>query len=105
MLLERDLAHDCNLFDIGPDGLRHKLDVLQQHCDTAGRGIAEIERTVITQFDASDPEAFLRRMQDYAALGIGTAWISAPRQDPAEWVAHAAELLVERLAELPIGMR
>lgn len=92
----------CNLFDIGPDGLRHKLDVLQQHCDAVGRDIAEIERTTITQFDPSDVGAFLQRMEQYAALGISTVWISAPRNDdPAGWVARAAEQLVPRLADLP----
>ncbi|HEY7835256.1 MAG TPA: LLM class F420-dependent oxidoreductase [Ktedonobacterales bacterium] len=39
-------ADACNLFArLGDDGLRHKLDVLREHCDRLGRPYAEIEKT------------------------------------------------------------
>jgi F420-dependent oxidoreductase-like protein len=42
-------ADACNLFP-GPD-LAHKLDVLRQHCEDAGRNYDEIEKTVLFNFD------------------------------------------------------
>lgn len=39
-------ADACNLFAyVGPEVLRHKLDVLRRHCEEAGRDYEEIERT------------------------------------------------------------
>ena len=31
--------------------MRHKLDVLQRHCDTVGRDYDEIQKTVLYNFD------------------------------------------------------
>src|SRR5262245_25558048 len=44
-------ADACNLFDI-PDGgatVRHKLEVLQRHCDEVGRPSGEILKTISTR--------------------------------------------------------
>lgn len=42
-------AEGCNLFTmIGLDQVRHKLEVLQRHCDDLGRDPAEIERTTLS---------------------------------------------------------
>jgi F420-dependent oxidoreductase-like protein len=46
-------ADACNLFAFGDNAaLTHKLDVLKRHCDDVGRNYDEIERTVLTSFDA-----------------------------------------------------
>lgn len=40
-------ADACNLFGrLGDDELRHKLDVLREHCERVGRPYADIEKTV-----------------------------------------------------------
>ncbi len=38
-------ADACNIFEMGVDGVRQKLDVLQEHCETEGRPYGEIEKT------------------------------------------------------------
>ncbi len=41
----------CNLFArIGKDELKHKLDVLRDHCQTLGRPYEEIEKTTLDSF-------------------------------------------------------
>ena len=41
-------ADACNLFELRDEAaFRHKLDVLQQHCEDEGRDYAEIERTTL----------------------------------------------------------
>jgi F420-dependent oxidoreductase-like protein len=45
-------ADACNLFR-SPE-LRHKLDVLKQHCETVGRDYDEIEKTVLYNFDLGE---------------------------------------------------
>lgn len=63
-------ADACNLFDqIGPDALRHKLDVLKRHCDDAERDHAEVEKTT-----------------------LGTVHIAAGKQSAADVVEHCRTL-------------
>jgi alkanesulfonate monooxygenase SsuD/methylene tetrahydromethanopterin reductase-like flavin-dependent oxidoreductase (luciferase family) len=66
-------ADACNLFDV-PDGgktIRHKLAVLAQHCEAAGRSYDDIEKTVSTRLEPGEPPAsFIQRCTALAALGI-----------------------------------
>jgi F420-dependent oxidoreductase-like protein len=43
------LGNACNLFG-DPEGVRHKLAVLERHCADAGRDYGEIERTCLLSF-------------------------------------------------------
>jgi len=46
-------ADACNIFDFGPEGVKAKYDVLEDHCQALGRDPAQIERTVITRMALS----------------------------------------------------
>ena len=46
-------ADACNIFEMGVDGIRQKLDVLQAHCDREGRPYAEIEKTTLGRLSLS----------------------------------------------------
>ena len=69
-------ADACNLFDI-PDGgatIRHKLAVLGEHCEVAGRPCGEIEKTVSTRLEPGETAAaFAERCAGLAELGIEQA--------------------------------
>ncbi len=94
-------ADACNLFAAEPDEVAHKLDVLDRHCADAGRDPAEIRRTMLTMADPlSDPDAFLRSMEPYAALGIELVEITPLVEDPAAWAAQLGERVVPGLAAL-----
>jgi F420-dependent oxidoreductase-like protein len=78
-------ADMCNLFDLPgtgfADNLRHKLEVLRQHCDEAGRDYDEIEKTVATFLDLGDDpgdgvKRFLDHLAQLAEIGIDHAIIS-----------------------------
>src|SRR5581483_6148282 len=76
-------ADACNLSAYGltdDDGLRHKLDVLRQHCAAEGRSYDAIERTVLVPFDPAEasrePNKLVDRLGALAAIGFQTAIMS-----------------------------
>ncbi len=50
-------ADGCNIFDMGPQGVAHKFDVLRGHCDRVGRDDAEIYKTVLSRVTLGDGSA------------------------------------------------
>ena len=70
-------ADACNLFAfMGVEGLKHKLNVLRQHCDDVARDYAEIDKTALGQVNlgqggmsAADVIGFCRAL---AGAGIDT---------------------------------
>jgi F420-dependent oxidoreductase-like protein len=94
-------ADACNLFAMGPDVVRHKLEVLATHCDHEGRDPADIERTILGFGDpVDDPDGFLTLMEQYAELGIDLVEIMPLGPDPAAFVSQLGEKVIPRLAEL-----
>lgn len=94
-------ANACNLFDAGTDVLRHKIEVLDQHCADLGRDPAEIEKTVITSIDPlADTDTFLSTMRTYADLGVSKVWVGSKDADLPSWVARVGQSAVPQLAEL-----
>ena len=95
-------ADACNIFPEGPDGVRHKLDVLPRHCDDVGRDYDEIEKTMLNggTDPVADPDAFVKEMAEYAALGMTLVNLMPPTDDPVGWTTRVCEDVVPRLAEV-----
>ncbi|MGN6743635.1 MAG: LLM class F420-dependent oxidoreductase [Amnibacterium sp.] len=90
----------CNLFDLGPDEVGRKLDVLRRHCDDVGRDFASIQLTLTTSGEDAETDAFITRMAAYAGLGIDQVWVRAAAPDPAGTTARLAERVLPRLEQL-----
>jgi F420-dependent oxidoreductase-like protein len=84
----------CNLFEqAGLDTLRHKLEILREHCAAEGRPYREIEKTTYGQLTGSESaEQLLERFGRLATAGIDHAIMEPPDQ----W----RESSLERLAEV-----
>ena len=85
--------------------LKHKIEVLQQHCDAAGRDASEIRRTVGLGHKTdpfSDPDSFLRTMQSYAELGVDLVNIGIfpGNPDPVGFIARLGDEVIPQLAAL-----
>ena len=94
-------ADACNLFAMGPDVVRHKLEVLATHCEQEGRDPADIERTILGFGDpVDDPDGFLTLMEQYAELGVELVEVMPLGPDPAGFVSRLGERVIPRLAEL-----
>jgi F420-dependent oxidoreductase-like protein len=104
-------ADACNIFEMGTDGVRHKLDVLRRHCDDVGRNYDEIERTTLGSLRLSKDGSSgtitvgqaVDRFAAYAGIGVDHAIVNMPRV----YETEALELmpdLVEQLRQItPAG--
>ena len=80
-------ADACNIFEMGLDGVRGKLDVLRQHCERLSRPYEEIERTPLGVLALSRDgrertvtvEQALDRFGQLAGIGVDHAIVSMPR--------------------------
>ena len=80
-------ADACNIFEMGLDGVRGKLDVLRQHCERLGRPYDEIEKTTLGGLALSRDgrertatvEQALDRFGQLAGIGVDHAIVSMPR--------------------------
>jgi F420-dependent oxidoreductase-like protein len=96
-------ADACNLFVATPDDLRHKLAVLEAHCNDVGRDLREIRVTTLAGSDklvAGDVEGFVEDMRPFAAQGVDTVILRPPATSLAAWVRDAVAPAVERVREL-----
>jgi alkanesulfonate monooxygenase SsuD/methylene tetrahydromethanopterin reductase-like flavin-dependent oxidoreductase (luciferase family) len=104
-------ADACNLFDVGVEGLTHKLAVLREHCESVGRRYDDIERTTLGTLALSThgrdgtstvDEAF-EKLAAYAAIGIDHAIVNVPRSEHDETYELFAELTARLATVTPAG--
>lgn len=103
----------CNLFArFGDDTLRHKLNVLQDHCETLGRSYGDIEKTTLNAFNltrdgrngTTSPSQFIDYCGQMAALGIDQAIFSllnVSDLEPFDVLASEVVPVVEKI--VPVG--
>jgi hypothetical protein len=75
--------------------------VLRGHCDDLGTDYDAIEKTILFQGPSvEDPDAFLKSMEEYAALGVTLVGLMpTPYVDPVPWTTSLVDL-VPRLKEV-----
>jgi F420-dependent oxidoreductase-like protein len=93
-------ADACNVFGTNPADVRHKFDVLREHCGAEGRDYDSIGKTVlITRPALADVDGFLSDVAGYAALGVTEVQIM-PDRHPVEFAEQVAEQIVPRLSAI-----
>jgi F420-dependent oxidoreductase-like protein len=97
-------ADACNIFArLGNDGVRHKLEVLQAHCERLGRPYEQIEKTTLDTIRLSrdgregtlTPAAAIDRFGELAALGVDQALFNTPDVHELEFFDLLAEIVPE----------
>jgi F420-dependent oxidoreductase-like protein len=92
-----------NSTDSEIDVLTHKIDVLTRHCDTVGRDVAEIRKTVgVLEDPFEDLDGYLRKLERFSALGIDMihAGPMPGAPDPAGFVKRVGDEVMPKLAEI-----
>jgi len=97
-------ADACNIFEMGSEAVRHKLEVLQGHCERLGRPYEQIEKTSLGVIrlsrdggeGSSTVEQAVERFGALAELGIDHAIVSMPDV----WDEAAFELVPDLVAQL-----
>jgi F420-dependent oxidoreductase-like protein len=94
-------ADVCNFTVREVDQVRHTVGVLRQRCDEEGRDISQIHITVQSGVDPAEvPDAFLRRAEDLAALGVRHIHVRAAQPDPVGFVHRVTDTVLPRLKEI-----
>jgi F420-dependent oxidoreductase-like protein len=92
-----------NSTDSEIDVLAHKLDVLKRHCDTVGRDVDEIRKTVGFFADPfTDVDSYLAKVERMAGLGvdmINTGPVPGS-PDPAGFVKRFGDEVMPRMSEI-----
>jgi F420-dependent oxidoreductase-like protein len=92
-----------NSTDSEIDVLTHKIDVLARHCDSVGRDVAEIRKTVGLFDDPfADVDGYLKKVERMAELGvnmINTGPIPGS-PDPAGFVKRFGDEVMPKLSQI-----
>lgn len=103
----------CNLFaQMGDEALRHKFNVLQEHCATLGRPYADIEKTTLDAFSLTkdgrdgslNAQAVIDRFGKLAEMGVDQAifsLINVHDLEPFEVLANDVIPVIEKI--VPAG--
>ena len=105
LLLVAKYANACNLFGrAGIDTLRHKLDVLRQHCEEVGRPYDEIEKTVLGTVHLAPGQMSVQDLIDQckelADIGIQQYIFNMPNVQDVEPVKTIGREVIPAVAEL-----
>jgi len=76
-------ADACNVFDMGPDKVQVKYDVIRRHCEAVGRDYDDIEKTVLSRVDfgVESDESIVDRVgrlrdigTEHVIFGVARVW-------------------------------
>jgi len=93
-------ADACNLFGrAGDDVLKHKLQVLQAHCEELNRPYEEIEKTVLETVDLSSQktETVLSRFENLREIGFSQVIFNLNGDYTPEVIADLGKKVVQEL--------
>ena len=85
------------------DELKHKIEVLNRHCDTVGRDPREIRKTVglfVNPFE--DRDGYLKTVERFAQLGVEmvNAGPFPGNPDPVGFIRRLADEVIPKLAQI-----
>ena len=92
-----------NSTDSEIDVLTHKIDVLTRHCETVGRDVAEIRKTVgLFEDPFENLDVYLRKLERFSELGVDmiNTGPMPGTPDPAGFVKRFGDEVMPKLSEI-----
>jgi F420-dependent oxidoreductase-like protein len=92
-----------NSTDSDIDVLTHKIDVLTRHCDTVGRDVAEIRKTVgFFEDPFENLDGYLRKLERFSELGVDmiNTGPMPGTPDPAGFVKRFGDEVMPKLSQI-----
>lgn len=98
-------ADACNLFvRAGEEVIRHKLDVLREHCQKVGRDYDEIERTALTTInlaeDGMSVSQVIEMCQGLAEVGIQHLIVNMPNVSKIDPILTLGKEVIPEISNL-----
>lgn len=91
----------CNVFTPSVDEVRHKLDVLREHCKHEGRDYDTVRKTILyTGESLDDTERFVEEMRGYGELGIESVIVMPMGETAVDQVKRLGNDVIPRLRDL-----
>jgi hypothetical protein len=86
-----------------PDELKHKIEVLNRHCDAVGRDPKQIRKTVgffVNPF--ADLDGYLKTVERYGELGVDmvNAGPFPGNPDPVAFIRRLGDEVIPKLAQI-----
>jgi len=96
----RAVAMHADVWNAGGDieTLRHKVSVLEQHCEAVGRDPHEIRRSTQLWLDPKEPSAMVEKLDQYAAEGFTENIVIVVPPNPVAAAELAATEVLPRIA-------
>ncbi len=89
----------CNVFGVSADDVKHKFEVLREHCESEGRDYDEIVKTVCMVTPVDDAGKFLADVRAFAELGAAEIMVM-PDRDPREFATLVGEKFLPTVSQL-----
>jgi len=88
-------ADACNIFDMGPEGVKAKYDVIRDHCEAVGRDYGDIEKTVLSRVDlrAESVDQVVDRLGKLGEIGTDHVLLGMAGEHEEGAFEHVPELV------------
>lgn len=104
-------ADACNIFDMGSEGISHKLEVLRGHCERLGRDYHTIAKTTLGSLHVTSDgrngtksvDQVVDHLGELAAIGIDESIVSLRNVSEPDAFAPLAEVVRQAALMTPAG--
>jgi len=104
-------ADACNIFDMGSEGISHKLEVLRGHCERLGRDYHTIAKTTLGSLHVTSDgrngtksvDQVVDHLGELAAIGIDESIVSLRNVSEPDAFAPLAEVVRQAARMTPAG--
>jgi F420-dependent oxidoreductase-like protein len=94
-------ADACNIFSMaGPESVKHKLEILREHCEREGRDYNEIEKTAYVILNPSNTGQLIDTLSKLAEAGVQTALGAVPGVENIEPLEAIGRDVIPQVADL-----